>query len=83
MADFSYEPDEDFTPFTELMDDTPIPVAGFRMVEYLNEDGDTAYSWAVTGAPGTDNILKMLAVATYQVGAHAMKQYLDALEDDE
>lgn len=82
MTEFGYEHDEDFGPVADLVDADGIPVRGFKMVQYLNEDGDTAYSWAVIGDASTDEVLKLLAIATYQVGAHAMKQYLDALEED-
>lgn len=75
-------PDDDLAKFDDLIP-SGTPLAGFRIVMYLDEDGDKAYSWGATGQPGTDTILTMLAVAGYQVGAHAQRQYLNALDDED
>lgn len=82
MAKAEYAPDPDLSPFQDLVL-SGIPLHGLRVVEYLDDDGDKAYSWALHGGMATDDALKLLAVVGYQVGAHAQRQYLNALDEED
>lgn len=81
--EFDRTSDADLTKFEDLIPEGGTPLAGFRIVMYLDEDGDKAYSWGSTAEPATDTILTLLAVAGYQVGAHAQRQYLNALDEED
>lgn len=49
MADDEGEDDNEWEPFADLLGQKAIPVFGFRVVSFLDEDGQAGMNWARAG----------------------------------
>lgn len=69
-------PDDDLARYNDQLDEGEVAVCGIRVVNYLDDEGRLCTTWHVDGDPATRDMLGMLEVARFQIGAQIVEQQL-------
>jgi hypothetical protein len=69
-------PEQDLGRFNDMIEEGEVAVAGIRVANYLDDEGRLCTTWWVDGDPSTRDMLGMLEVARFQIGAQIVVQQM-------
>jgi len=83
-ANEMYEEKDEFKPFEDMMPEKGVPEVAIRALGYIDEDGETRFSYQIHGDSSSSKALGLIEIAKMQwYHDHILHREEDEEEDDD